>query len=432
MLTAERTKQDEPSRLTHSLSIVIPALNEEEGIRDIVERILRMESEIHSAGMMRVEILVVDDGSADGTAGVVRHIPGVRLVSHGENQGYGAAIKTGFAMAEGDWLAFLDADGTYPPESLPELCRVALEEDADVVVGSRRSGGASEMPVMRRIGNLLWANLVSLLGECRCADPASGMRLVRRGALRQIYPLPDGLNFTPVMSTRCVHESLKVIEIPIAYRERIGRSKLSIVRDGLRFLRTILWTTLEYSPARMLGMAGVSLLTLGLLLGLGVIGNRIAGVTTLGPWGVWSVFTTLVLLVAGLSVYSMGVTFHLLIGKVTCRPARLGLFRGHTLERIIEPHFGWLGLVIIATGGAVSGVSLFGGGGEWDIARIWLWLLGGALCFLTGTQMVILWLVGRVMDRLSDRPSRIEADLGRSDAEAGTTVRAMGAAAGAR
>ena len=72
------------------------------------------------------------------------------------------------------------------------------------------------MPRMRRIGNFIWSNLVSIIGNRRVADPASGMRVLRASALRQLYPLPDGLNFTPVMSTRCVHENLKVVEVPIA------------------------------------------------------------------------------------------------------------------------------------------------------------------------------------------------------------------------
>jgi len=100
-------------------------------------------------------------------------------VRHPTNRGYGAALKTGFNVARGDLLAFLDADGTYPPESFPDLCRKALA-GADLVVGSRRSGAESEMPLVRRVGNLLWSNLVTLLGNHRVVDPASGRRWSRR------------------------------------------------------------------------------------------------------------------------------------------------------------------------------------------------------------------------------------------------------------
>src|SRR5439155_16416520 len=125
----------------------------------------------------------------------------------------------------------------------------------------------------------------------RVADPASGMRVLRASALRRLYPLPNGLNFTPVMSTRCIHENMKVVEVPIAYTERVGRSKLSIVRDGTRFLKTILWTSLEYNPVRVLGLVGVTALAMAAAIGLGLAGLRLQGVTQLGLGGVFAVFT---------------------------------------------------------------------------------------------------------------------------------------------
>ena len=126
----------------------------------------------------------------------------VQLVRHPVNSGYGAAIKTGFGRARGDLLAFLDADSTYPPEYFAELCQASCAAEADVVIGSRRSGAASQMPPVRRLGNLIWSYLVTVIGNYRVVDPASGMRVLRRECLPQLYPLPDGLNFTPVMSTR--------------------------------------------------------------------------------------------------------------------------------------------------------------------------------------------------------------------------------------
>ena len=98
------------------------------------------------------------------------------------------------------------------------------------------------MPLTRRIGNTLFAGLVTMIGNIRITDSASGQRILKREVLEKLYPLPDGLNFTPVMSTRALHEELKMIEVPIRYEEREGESKLSVVRDGLRFLFTILGT----------------------------------------------------------------------------------------------------------------------------------------------------------------------------------------------
>ena len=97
----------------HKLSVIIPALNEENGIADIIERVLAIEGPLTEVGVSALELIIVDDGSQDRTAEIVSRYPAVRLVRHATNRGYGAAIKTGFRRAEGDLLAFLDADGTY-------------------------------------------------------------------------------------------------------------------------------------------------------------------------------------------------------------------------------------------------------------------------------------------------------------------------------
>jgi len=159
-----------------TLSIVIPAYNEEDGIAQIIERVLPVRKDLSEVGVEEMELIVVDDGSHDRTAEIAARYPEVLLVRHIKNQGYGAALKTGFGQASGDLLGFLDADGTYPPERFPELCQVALHDDVDLVVGSRMSGAESEMPPVRRIGNWVFANLVSLLGNHRVHAPVSAAR----------------------------------------------------------------------------------------------------------------------------------------------------------------------------------------------------------------------------------------------------------------
>ncbi|MCP4185872.1 MAG: glycosyltransferase family 2 protein, partial [Hyphomicrobiales bacterium] len=240
------------------LSIVIPALNEEDGIADIIERILAIKEPLARVGVADMELIVVDDGSQDRTPEIVADYaaqnPEVILVQHPVNRNYGAAIKTGFRQARGNLLAFLDADGTYPPEHFPQLCRPILEDGADLVIGSRMAGADSEMPLVRRIGNTIFATLVSVISNRHVTDSASGQRVLRKEILPHLYPLPDGLNFTPVMSTRAMHEHIKVVEVPITYSERRGRSKLSVVHDGMRFLNSILMTALTYNPTRIFGL----------------------------------------------------------------------------------------------------------------------------------------------------------------------------------
>src|SRR5262245_22016194 len=99
-----------------TLSVVIPALNEEDGIEKIVDGVLRTREGLSQVGVAHLEVIVVDDGSVYGTSTIVEQMEGVQLVRHAVNQGYGAAIKTGFGRARGELLAFLDADSTYPPE----------------------------------------------------------------------------------------------------------------------------------------------------------------------------------------------------------------------------------------------------------------------------------------------------------------------------
>jgi len=393
------------------LSVVIPAYNEERGLAEIIERVLSTRPGLADAGIEDLELIVVDDGSRDGTVAVASRYPQVNLVRHKVNRGYGAALKTGFSHARGNLLGFLDADGTYPPEHFPDLCRVALSEQADLVIGSRMAGADSEMPLVRRIGNLLFANLVSLLGNHRVSDSASGMRVIRREALPRLYPLPDGLNFTPVMSTRALHEEIRWREVPIPYRERVGRSKLSVVRDGVRFLYTIIWTALNYNPVRILGGIGLGLAAIAGLIAAVVVGMRLAGVTQLGPWGVVGVFAASLCTVSGVTLFSLGATFNYLVSLFHKQPIRQGLFGKPVFDRPLEVHFGWLGLVTIGLGLAIGIGSLALSLDGWSLERLWLYLLGSSLLLVVGLQLAVFWIVMRVLAELSQREVQVNHDL---------------------
>ncbi len=235
------------------LSIVIPAYNEEQAIGSIIERCLDARVPIAQCGRLDdVEIIVVSDGSTDRTVEIARRFDDIRLIVFERNRGYGAAIQEGFVHATGDVLGFLDADGTCDPLFFAELCNALVRDGADVAIGSRL-GPESRMPRVRRFGNRVYALILSAISNRVVTDTASGMRVVRRNALPQLLPLPDGLHFTPAMSARVLlDDRLKIVESPMPYEERIGNSKLRVVNDGIRFLQTILTFAWWYRPGRIL------------------------------------------------------------------------------------------------------------------------------------------------------------------------------------
>jgi hypothetical protein len=258
----------------------------------------------------------------------------------------------------------------------------------------------------------MWSNLVSLLGNRQVMDPASGMRVFRRQAFEYLCPLPDGLNFTPVMSTRAVHEGLRMVEIPIAYEERAGRSKLSVVRDGTRFLQTIIWTTLTYNPVRILGGLGLAALAVAILIALGFVGARISGVTTLGPLGVASGFAAVVMAILGVDLFALGATFNYLVSLFHKRPVHQGLFGRALFRTPLDRQFWWIGGLGIL-GGVLLGVSsLMLALDGWPMERLWLYLLAGILLILVGLQLVLFWVIMRVLEELSQREVMTQADLG--------------------
>lgn len=392
------------------LSVVIPAFNEEKGIKDIVQRVLAVKGALIEVGIDDLELIVVDDGSRDGTAEVTGQIPGVRLIRHPKNRGYGAALKTGFANARGELIGFLDADGTYPPEYFPQLCTQAMN-GSELVIGSRMAGEESQMPLTRRIGNIFFAALLTLVGRQKVSDSASGMRVFKREILDRIYPLPDGLNLTPVMSTRAIHEGISMAEVPIPYSERVGRSKLSVVHDGRVFLQSIIWTVMMYNPVRILGMIGLGGVVVAALVGLGLIIARLSGITTLGPWGVAALYWGLVSGVVGISFYALGATFNYLVSLFYHRPIRQGLFGKPVFKTPLDRQFGWMGLMALLFGMIVGVGSLALGINGWEIARLWLYLLGSAMFILVGIELVIFWLLMRVLEELSQRELMVEKDL---------------------
>lgn len=287
---------------TVQLTIVLPALNEEDAIGRTIERCLDARQEIiDHTSVTHVKVAVVSDGSTDRTAEIAQQYDDVQVIVFKRNRGYGAAIKEGWRQMGGDLLAFLDADGTCDPLYFIDLCNRALNEGADIVLGSRM-GPDSKMPRIRRIGNTIFAGLLGLLSQKRVSDSASGMRVIRAEALPKLLPLPNGLDFTPSMSARALmdHE-LIVKEVPMKYEERIGRSKLNVITDGLRFAKEILSAAVYVKPSRV--TLPIVLLFAMVAAGLSVFPVRFyVAYNYLPEWLVYRFLTILLLGVSGVTL----------------------------------------------------------------------------------------------------------------------------------
>ncbi len=234
------------------LSVVVPVHNEERAIAGVIV-------ELHAAlagaaDVEAYEILVVDDGSTDGTATAASVAaegrPGVRVLVRDRNRGYGAAIKHGIRHAAHDVIAILDGDGTYPAARLPELVRAM--GDGAMAVGARPRGGA--IPLLRRPAKWFLTRLASYLAEERIPDLNSGMRVFRREAYERFEPLlPRRFSFTTTLTLAVLCADLPVAFVPIEYRPRVGRSKIRPLRDTLNFLLLIATTVTQFRPLKVLG-----------------------------------------------------------------------------------------------------------------------------------------------------------------------------------
>jgi glycosyltransferase involved in cell wall biosynthesis len=390
-----------------SLSVVIPALNEENGIDAILQRVLAQRDGLAAVGIDELEVIVVDDGSKDRTADRIRTYSDVRLIQHTVNRGYGAALKTGFNAATGDLLAFLDADGTYPPEAFPELCAAVETHNADLIIGSRMLSGESEMPLVRRVGNTIFATMLSIVGSRKISDSASGQRVFRREMLPILYPLPDGLDFTPAMSTRAVYEGINMVEVPIPYKERVGRSKLSPLKDGVRFLRSILWTALLYDPQRFFGPLGIGMLVVALVLGLGpsiyYLQNH-----RLQEDMIYRLFAVLILSVAGVNLLAFGVTCQAILELLPARRRPPPV-----VPRPWRGKLAGLGVVMIVIGiGMMTPAAL-----EWiatrQITSHWAYFAAGGTLILTGLGLATWFVLLMILQELTTRDARARSDLAR-------------------
>jgi glycosyltransferase involved in cell wall biosynthesis len=238
------------------LSVVLPCFNEEGAVGAVIDEAWRG---IESTGMPG-EVVVVDNGSTDASADIARD-HGARVV-HESRRGYGSAYLRGLAEARGELIVMADADGTYPLADLRPFVKL-LEEGNDLVLGSRFRGQIQRgaMPWLHRwVGNPVLTAVLNVFFKVRVSDAHCGLRAVRRSALRRLELDSTGMEFASEMILKAAKRGLRVDEVPIEYRPRIGESKLNTVRDGWRHLRFML----VHSATFLFLIPGALLLSLGL------------------------------------------------------------------------------------------------------------------------------------------------------------------------
>lgn len=385
------------------LSIVVPVFNEEAAIDAMIDRLVATKRVLMEQRQVRdVEILIVDDGSTDRTAERIKAHAGVQLVQHGENRGYGAALKTGFQRAQGQYVAFLDADASYRPESIPDLLERLRQERADLVIGSRMMTRDNGMPAVRRLGNWLFAKMLGWLVGRRVTDSASGLRMFRREIVSRLLPLPDSLSLTPAMSARAFHEGLKTIEVPIPYDVRAGRSKLRIVRDGLRFFSSILTVSRLYNPLKLFGVLGMVSLLAAVALGTEPVIHYLQ-VRRVEEHAIYRLFTIMVLLVTGMNFLTFGAFCNQVLATLyPQRPAQQSVWARLLLRRGVVASAGRIGAVFVLVAVLVNSRTILEYVTTGHIHVHWSYVLTGATLSLTGVQLIMCRFLLTVLNELQE------------------------------
>ena len=221
------------------LSVIVPVFNERSTVAEIVRRMRSVELPIER------EIVVVDDGSDDGTGAVLTQLRDstVRVIAHPQNRGKGAAIRTGLESATGDLVLVQDADLEYDPEDWPRLLAPVLKGRARVVYGSRFTGERRNMLFLHWVGNRFLSLVTNVLYNSTLSDMETCYKLFDRRVLDGIRLHADRFDFEPEFTAKMLRRGIRIYEVPISYAGReLSEGKKITWQDGV----TALWTLVKY------------------------------------------------------------------------------------------------------------------------------------------------------------------------------------------
>jgi glycosyltransferase involved in cell wall biosynthesis len=238
-----------------SVSILIPAYNEGPVVAEVILA-LRSAADWH-------EIILVDDGSSDGTAAAAEGA-GARVLRHPYNKGNGAAVKSGIRAASGEYILVIDGDGQHKPEDAQRIA--AQLGDYDLVVGAR--AGHTQATGVRRAGNGLLNAFATYMTGRQIPDLTSGFRGARRSILREfLHLIPNGFSTPTTTTLAFIKAGYSVVFLPIEARQRTGASKIRLARDGAKFLLIILKIVTIFSPMKIFLPVSAGSFLLGVLYG---------------------------------------------------------------------------------------------------------------------------------------------------------------------
>ena len=236
-----------------SLSIVIPSKNEEKGLAVLLPKL--------RAQYPTAEIIVVNDGSSDGTESVCRN-HNVKINSHPYPKGNGAAVKTGARTATGDILVFMDADGQHNPEDIAQLVS-KLNQGFDMVVGARHS--STHANIARWGANAIYNRLASWMVGQKIEDLTCGFRGVKADKFKEfLYLLPNGFSYPATITMSFFRAGFSVDYVPIQARARLGKSHIKPLMDGIRFFIIIFRVGTLYSPLKIFLPISITVFLTGL------------------------------------------------------------------------------------------------------------------------------------------------------------------------
>lgn len=244
---------------TCDVSVVLPIYNEKGHLRAEIDRI----QTALKASAYSFEIIVVDDGSNDGSQAELASIEDIKLITHRVNQGSGAARRTGTTAARGRVVIWTDVDMTYPNNLIPEL--VDAMEGYDHVVGWRQTEEGTHK-LLRTPAKWIIRKLASYLSETDIKDLNSGLRAFRRDvAMQYVHELPKGFSCVTTLTMSFLGNGYSIGFFPITYSPRAGRSKFHWLRDTRRYILQVIRMTLSYNPLKVFLPIGLVLLTAGII-----------------------------------------------------------------------------------------------------------------------------------------------------------------------